>query len=249
MKLSKIPRNRFELWAKTGQHLWRVTQARQYVSEWLSYVSNPYIAYSSGKDSTCVLALVREQAPTTPAVYFDADCSFPESAELIDRIGAIRFKTDEPFLDTLGRFGFDAGDDLDRATMKSTVWNPIKRLIAEFGFDGVAYGLRAEENLGTRGRLAKKRGAVFQYKRDGLWACQPICDWRYNDVWAFIVSENLSYCGVYDKMWDMPEDDQRISYWAGETKRRHGRWAWLKRNYPELFNRFADKFPEVRCYV
>jgi len=133
--------------------------------------------------------------------------------------------------------------------MRTTVWNPIKRLVAEYGFDGVCYGLRAEENPATRGQLARYRGAVFQYKRDGLWACQPIHDWTYNDVWAYIVTEKLPYCGVYDRMWDMPEEDQRLSYWAGETKRRWGRWAWLKRNYPDLFNRFAAEFPEARNYV
>src|SRR4030042_3087727 len=216
MKSSDMPRKRFELWSQIRQYQWRVEQARHRVSNWLEHVRNPYVAFSSGKDSTCVLALVKEQMPEVPAVYFDADCSFPESAKLVDRVGAIRFETDEPFLDTLARFGFDAGDDLDRATMKSTVWNPIKRLIEQYKFDGVAYGLRSEENPKTSGRLARMRGPVFQYKRDGLWACQPIFDWTYNDVWAFVVSNGLYYCGTYDRMWDMPEEDQRISYWAGE---------------------------------
>ena len=93
------------------------------------------------------------------------------------------------------------------------------------------------------------RGPVFKYKRDGLWGCQPIVEWRYNDVWAYIVSNNIPYCRTYDKMWDMPEADQRISYWAGETKRTYGRWAWLKRNYPDLFNKLAAQIPEVRGYV
>lgn len=241
---------RFRLHAQMPEYKRRVRLARQRVEDWLQLVGNPYIAFSTGKDSTCVLSLVREQRPETPAVYFDADCSYPESYVLMDATpNMIRFPTDEPFLDTLERFGFDETGKLDRATMQSTVWGPIKRLIAGYQFDGVCYGLRAEENPKTRGRHARQRGAVFQYKRDGLWGCQPIHDWTYNDVWAFIVTENLPYCGVYDKMWDMPEDDQRLSYWAGETKRRHGRWVWLKRHYPELWNQFAARFPEARAYV
>jgi len=153
-------------------------------------------------------------------------------------------------LATFKRFGgFEAGAELERETMNTTVWGPIKRLIAEYGFDGVAYGLRAEESPGTRGIHARVRGPIFQYRRDGLWACQPICDWTYDDVWAFIVAEGIAYCGVYDRLWDAPKEDQRLSYWAGETKRRWGRWAWLKRHYPELFNRFAAEFPEVRAYT
>lgn len=244
-------RLRFQLWAKTRQHLWRVKVAHERITRWLEKVRNPYIAFSTGKDSTCILRLAREQFPNAPAVYFDADCAFPESKAMLEQISnIIIFPTDEPLLTTFHRFGgFDAGPEMERETMRTTVYGPIKRLIVQFGFDGVVYGLRSEENPGTRGRLAEKRGAIFQYKRDDLWACQPIHDWSYNDVWAFIVSHDLPYCGVYDRMWNMPEEDQRLSYWAGETKRRWGRWAWLKRNYPELFNRFAAEFPEVRCYV
>ena len=232
-------------------YCWRVTQARRRVARWLTKVESPYVAFSSGKDSTCILHLVREQAADVPAVYFDADCSYPESKEMLARMeNVIRFAADEPLLDTFERFGgFDGGPALERETMRTTVWGPVKRLVEEYGFDGVAYGLRADENPGSRGKLARYRGAVFQYKRDGLWACQAIFDWEYNDVWAFIVSNGLEYCGVYDKLWDAPEDDQRLSYWAGETKRRWGRWAWLKRNYPELFNRFAEQFPEARNFV
>jgi 3'-phosphoadenosine 5'-phosphosulfate sulfotransferase (PAPS reductase)/FAD synthetase len=155
----------------------------------------------------------------------------------------------EPLLETFQRFGgFEGGKALERETMRTTVYEPIRKLIQEYGFDGCCYGLRAAESHG-RAMNAKTRGAVFQYKRDGLWACQPIHDWQYNDVWAYIVANDVPYCGVYDRMWDMPEEDQRLSYWAGETKRRWGRWAWLKRNYPDLFNRLARTFPEVRGYV
>jgi 3'-phosphoadenosine 5'-phosphosulfate sulfotransferase (PAPS reductase)/FAD synthetase len=82
-----------------------------------------------------------------------------------------------------------------------------------------------------------------------VWQCQPLGHWAYDDVWAYIVSNNVPYAGTYDKMWDMPEDDQRVSYWAGETKRRWGRYAWLKRNYPELWNKLTAALPEVRQYV
>jgi 3'-phosphoadenosine 5'-phosphosulfate sulfotransferase (PAPS reductase)/FAD synthetase len=245
-----VLQHRFELWSSLRQHKRLVEKARRRVGRWLEKVKNPYVAFSTGKDSTCILHLVREQASNVPAVYFDADCAFPESKEMLQQISnVIIYKTDEPLLETFRRFGGFGSRKLERETMQTTVWGPIKRLIAKYQFDGVAYGLRSEENPSSRGALSQYRGAVFQYKRDSLWACQPIHDWVYADVWAFIVLNSLPYCGVYDKLWDAPEEDQRLSYWAGETKRRWGRWAWLKRNYPELFNQFAAEFPEVRCYV
>jgi len=54
---------------------------------------------------------------------------------------------------------------------------------------------------------------------------------------------------VYDRMWDMPEREQRVSYWAGETNRENGRYVWLKRHYPELWNRLAAELPDVRAYA
>lgn len=245
-----LTRKRFELYAQLPGFQFKVKRAQGRVTDWLAHVQRPYIAFSSGKDSTCVLALVREQRPDAMAVYLDADCSFPESGELLDQTpNCLRFPCDEPFLDTLERFGLDANPkQLDRATMQSTVWGPIRRLLEEYQFDGVAYGLRADECRG-RAMHAYKRGGVFQYKRDDTWGCQPIWDWTYNDVWAFIVTQNLPYCGTYDRMWDMPEEDQRVSYWAGETKRTYGRYAWLKRNYPELFRKLAIRIPEVNSYV
>lgn len=226
----------------------RIRQAKDRVAAWLGAAGHGYCAYSAGKDSQVCLTLVREQDPNIPAIYFDAQCSFPEVDELLDRTtNLIRFPADEPFLETLGRCGL-SGLRVEQETMRTTVYGPIRRLIAKHGFDGVCYGLRAEESRG-RALHAYKRGAIFQYRHNGLWACQPIWDWTYNDVWAFIIWQGLPYCGTYDKLWDAPCEDQRLSYWAGETKRRWGRYAWLKRNYPDLFNKLAAAVPEVRSYV
>ena len=242
-------RKTFEAFAKLACHRHAVEQARRHVAQWLAQCERPYVATSGGKDSLCTLALVREQAPQTPAVYFDADCSFPEVDEfLVATPNLVRFPADEPILDTIKRFGLHAGAALEKATMQSTVYGPVKRLIAEYGFDAVAYGLRAEESK-WRAHHRKLRGHVFRYKRDGVLACQPIAHWTYLDVWAFIVANDLPYCGVYDRMWDMPEREQRVSYWAGETNRENGRLVWLKRNYPELWNRLAAEVPDARAYA
>jgi len=134
--------------------------------------------------------------------------------------------------------------------MRSTVYRPIKTLLAEHRFDGVFLGLRDEESHGRR-KLSKIRGQLFWQKRDGLWECLPVARLIYLDVWAYIVESDVDYCAVYDKQMELGLDpeDCRLSYWAGETKQRWGRWAILKRGWPELFNRFAAEFPEVRGYV
>lgn len=231
-----------------------VAKTKEIITEALGKTRNPYIAFSTGKDSVVMADLVWQQCPEVPAVYFDADCAFPESSALLSRYesaghNVIRWKC-EPLLETLKRVGGPTSDRCEVETMRSTVYHPIRRLLAEYHFDGVFLGLRGEECYG-RMKLAQVRGELFWQKRDSLWECIPISRWTWKDIWAYIVSQDVDYCGVYDKLMEMglPPEDCRLSYWAGETKRRWGRWAILKRGWPELFNRFAAEFPEVRGYV
>lgn len=239
----------FRLHSQRPEFARRVALAQSVIEQWLSQCHRPYISFSGGKDSTCLLALVREQKIDCPAVYFDADSSFPEVAVLLNSTeNLLCYRTDEPLLDTLRRIGLSGAAQLDKATMENTVWGPIRRLIAEHRFDAVTYGLRTEESRGRK-LHCYTRGPIFRYQRDSVLACQPLAHWNYLDVWAFIVSRNLPYCGVYDRMWDLAREDQRVSYWAGETKRRYGRYTFLKRHYPALWNQLAASLPEVTAYA
>jgi len=242
------------LHAHLSSYEWHVGQAQAVIARALEKASHPYIAFSTGKDSTCIAHLVWQEHPEVPAVYYDADCAFPESTALLARYEAagksIIHWPCEPILETMRRVGGPTSDRCEAETMRSTVYRPIKSLLAKHHFDGVFLGLRNEESYG-RQRLAEVRGQLFWQKRDALWECIPIANWTYLDVWSYIVINDIDYCAAYDKQMELGLDaeDCRLSYWAGETKRRWGRWAVLKRGWPELFNRFAAEFPEVRCYV
>lgn len=239
----------FTLHSRLPAYRHRVARAFSTTREWLELCQKPYIAFSGGKDSTVILHITRQLAPDTPAIYLDADNCFPEVSDLIDQTpNCTRYPTSEPFLATLKRFGLDGGKDLDRQTMKSTVYEPVRKLIDEYGYDGCIYGIRAEESHGRR-KSVQVHKEIFFAKGYGVWQCQPIGWWLYRDIWTYIVSNNVPYAGTYDKMWDMPPDDQRVSYWAGETKRRYGRYAWLKRTYPDLWNKLCQELPEVRSYA
>lgn len=108
--------------------------------------------------------------------------------------------------------------------------------------------IQKEESEG-RAMTARFHGLLYRYKRDSVLRCLPVATWSYRDIWAYITLHHIDYNRVYDRMWDLPTEDQRVSYWAGETKRRWGRFVWLRLHSPELFNRFAERFPEVRNFV
>lgn len=241
-------RRLFELYAKLPLFKKRVENAKEAITEALSQSDKPYVAFSTGKDSLVVLDLVRSIKPDVQAVYLDADCAYPESQAMLDRTdNLIRFKTKEPFLETIQKYGL-FNTELENITMETTVYEPIRRLLKKYEFDCVFIGLRAEESRGRR-ILYRSRGRLFFNKRDGILECQPVADWKYRDIWAYIVAEHLDYCGVYDKLWEMPEANQRLSYWAGESERRNGRYFWLNKHYPDLFNKVAEVCPEVRRFI
>lgn len=250
--MDEMTRLRFQLHSRTRAFGRKVAQAQALISTALVEASHCYIALSTGKDSLVVAHLVWEQQPDIPAVYFDADCAFPESSALLDRYEQagrpiIRFQT-EPLLDTFARLGGPTAAGIEQATMESTVYAPIKALLATHHFDGVFLGLRAAESYGRR-KSAQVHGSLYRYQRDGVLRALPVARFTYEDIWAYIVSRGIDYNAVYDRMWDMPEEDRRVSYWAGETKRTHGRWAFLRAHYSDLFNRFAERFPEVRQFI
>ena len=251
MKMPTALRKQFLLHAKKQSFQQKVISAEARICHLWHRANKPYIAFSGGKDSHVCLALARSVFPDLPAVYFDADCAYPSVTELLENTeNLIRFRTQETFLETLGRVGLHH-PKIEKITMETTVYEPIARLLETYNFDGCIYGLRAEESAARRAHA--KRGATFQYALDsihrGTYACQPIYDWSYNDVWAYLVNKQIPYCKEYDRLWDLPEREQRISYWAGESNRNFGRFARLKENHPDLFNELQKVCPEIREFV
>lgn len=244
--INKAP---FMAHALSTRHKRKVDKAILRIQEFSELVKRPYIAFSMGKDSTVTLHLTRIVIPQCKAIYIDANCAFPEVYELLARTpNTEKYPATEDFLDTLERMGgVDGGRELENETMRTTVIHPIKQLAA-LGYDGQVVGLRAEENHG-RFTNFKVHGAVYFHRGYRIYTCQPIGDWSYDDVWAYIFSNNIEYCKTYDKMWHLPRDWQRISYWAGETARRYGRWAWLRQNYPDLFSTLYQRFPNASRYT
>lgn len=250
--MPETERLRAQLRARLPGFAHRVAQAQAIITEGLAAMARPYIAFSTGKDSLVMAHLIWEQDATVPAVYFDADCAYPETLALLDRMEAvgrpiIRWPC-EPMLDTFARLGGPDAPGVENETMRTTVYRPAKAIIAAHGYDGVFVGLRMEESR-ARHLSGIMHGNLFHLQRDGIMECRPVLRWTYDDIWAYIVSRDLDYNRAYDRMWELPEANRRVSYWAGETNIQFGRWVFLRQHYPELWNRFCERFPEARAYA
>jgi phosphoadenosine phosphosulfate reductase len=240
------------LHAHTRIYKARLDSARRIVSGALVASRNGYIALSGGKDSTVVMELVRRQAPELPCVFSDDEWNFPETMEYIGRVSnctriAATVKHAEWF--TSWEHGPEGIPD-------NTIWvdapknNGLQTYAKERGYDLVYLGLRQEESAARKMHL-RTMGPLFRAQSDQTWHCNPIHDWTWQDVWAYIVSNNLDYNRAYDRLEELGElpQYQRIGPFAVERVLQLGQLVILKRGWPELFNRFAAEHPEARRYV
>lgn len=236
--------------ATSEEYAERLAEAQSLLAMALAAATRPYIAFSTGKDSTVCAHLAWSVDPTIPAIYIDAHCAFPGGYELLDQMIAdgqkvIVLEIDH-FLDTLEEIGGPEDPRCDGYTLRKTVFEPVKHL-ADDGWDLGVVGVRAEESPQRRARL-QRQGLWPEELFCGMRQVTPIGHWTTADVWAFIVSEGCRYNRTYDEMDDLPQAKRRVSYWAGETARHRGRWTWLRRHYPELWVIYAERFPYVRRF-
>jgi phosphoadenosine phosphosulfate reductase len=228
------------LHAKTSIFKHRVEVARRIIGEAVEKCKSPYVAFSTGKDSTVVYGLVCEFIPNIPAVWSDDEWYLPESLEYVQRLQA-------------------TGKDIRQ--IRTNAWH-AEWFQVKGGWDGIPHyaksqdmdlvflGLRQEENSRRRIHL-RKFGPLFFAQSDDFWHCNPISQWDWRDVWAYIHSSGLDYNRAYDRMREIgiPPERQRIGPLAVESVLGYGQLAILKRGWPELFNKYATRHPEARLYV
>jgi 3'-phosphoadenosine 5'-phosphosulfate sulfotransferase (PAPS reductase)/FAD synthetase len=93
-------------------------------------------------------------------------------------------------------------------------------------------------------------GPLFFAQSDQFWHCNPIHQWSWKDVWAYIYSNEVDYNRAYDRLDEIgvEPEHQRIGPLAVERVLSFGQLVILKRGWPDLYNKFCDKYPEARLY-
>jgi phosphoadenosine phosphosulfate reductase len=179
-------------WAGTQEHRRTVERARAVIREALRSCRRPLVAYSGGKDSSCLLHLVLEQDPDVTVLHWDYGphyiprCLEAEFVENARALGAknIRVETSGEYL----RLGRRAVNVLGREYLGRLLTSMRDRE----GYDLAFVGLRREESLKRRRRMdAGRFAAPFRES----W---PLADWSWKDVWAYIFARGLPYASVYD---------------------------------------------------
>lgn len=217
----------------------KVEKSKDIIKEFLTVASNPYIAWSTGKDSTVVLGLTRGIKNIT-AVHLDGGVELPGTKETRNKIdNVIHYQSPQSFLYVAGQYGLDS-----KETRKG---NFFKEFEDSHDFDGVIMGLRMDES--NIRKYNAKRGAIYQ-RKDGYHVCQPILNWTMTDVFAYLFTENLPIHPHYLLKGPFPTSERRVGSYVSSRNRgaEFGRFVKLKYFYPELYRELVDKFPELKKY-
>ncbi len=223
------------LHAKSHLYNARIVSARRIISEAMRVCGTWYVALSGGKDSTVVANLVRDMLPEVPLVWSDDEWYLPETAAYMERQTNLRhIRTNAQHTDW-----FHISGD----------WNGIPDYARAQGWEGAFIGLRQEESNRRRVYL-RTHGPLHFAEINRQWQCNPIHNWSWRDVWAYIFANDLDYNHAYDRLDEIgiEPQNQRIGPLAVDRVLGLGQLGVLKRGWPGLYNEFVAKYPEARSY-
>lgn len=219
---------------------------------------NPYLALSGGKDSVAMAFIVNEAAVQCGKNFriwsHVSDASFPGTVETCQEVAARLSRPLDLWESECS--AFDAVKQEKRQSFgKSGVFFDSVREYAK-DKDVAFVGVRARESK-RRSRAAKAHGQVFESRDMGdVTVCHPLLWFRLEDVAAALYEYNAPVHPIYKKT---PIDSGRnalreeqfirLSYVTSKDLLNKGTAVFLKVNYPALFNRLAEVYPDIRLWV
>jgi phosphoadenosine phosphosulfate reductase len=260
--MNQDERELYLLYSKLNSHKWQIEKSLHVIERGLGKMTSPYISMSFGKDSIVLSHLIWSHYPQIPMMYVDCGKfdEWPDTPRVKKEFLAMFPKAEltELTAPSIWEFyksvGFYIQDEETNKETRAAQREYAKSLglaldgeAKRRGFDGSFIGLRREES-DNRSRLFIMRGNLYYAKTRGAWACHPLEKWTSKDIWAYIAKNNLPYNELYDLA---PEGRElaRNGAMFGTRSARYGRLVFLKKTYPDLFNRFAAEHPEARAYV
>lgn len=251
--MNALERSGFLAHAQTAAFERKVEQTENIIRRWLEKCESPYVRFSGGKDSTVMLHLAREIQPEMPAMYTHDEFLLPETEAIVGstpNLRKIAYTNPHAPWFTAWENGPDGlpedVDWIETDDAKDTAAIYQDR----YGHDGVAIGSRADENK-TRKAYLKAKGPLFKVHSRDVWQAYPVAFWNDKDIWAYLLSRGVEYNRAYDKLSEMgvPLRERRVGPLAVEGPARSGALAILKQGWPNLFNQFAERYPETKRYV
>lgn len=244
MFLDKDTREYFYKYSHLNKHINKVLKSQEILEKYLDMCPNTYLSWSCGKDSTAVLSLLRaiDKDEKIPVIHFDLGVELPNTDSYKANFTNITtFKPSKNLIETMLEFGFES-----KECRKS---NFIKEFTDNNKFDGHIMGLRYNESSARRNLF--KRGSIYKREEDDMWVCNPIYNWDFEDVFAYLISSCVPIHPHYSIKSNQPLEERRVGGYVSGRNRgsEFGRFYWFKEQYPKEFYELSNKFKEINNYV
>lgn len=226
--------------------------------EMLSAHEKPYVSLSGGKDSVAMAFIVDEAAQLANKNFtlwsHISDASFPGTLETCKKVAEkVGRKLD---VYKHGESAFDLINNKKRQAFgKKGVF--FDSVIAYSQNKDLAFvGVRAGESK-RRMQAAKAHGMCFHSKSMGdIDVCNPLQWFSIYDVASVLYEYNAPIHPIYKKF---SVDDKcnangepifiRLGYITSKDLLDKGTAVFTKTNYPEIFNKLREAFPEIGNYT
>jgi 3'-phosphoadenosine 5'-phosphosulfate sulfotransferase (PAPS reductase)/FAD synthetase len=237
----------WKLRSKTFEYKRHLDQAKRIIYNALEK-GNGVISWSSGKDSTAMTHLIKSISPEIPIIIQFDDCDWPEKKLYVERVSQTQnwnYHVAEPDFSVWGKsFEYKIGDEnicsQNHIFTQESFLSLLRLKQNELGCDLIFLGLRAEESH-SRYLNIIKRGSLYQVKNED-WHCLPLANWSVEDVFAYLVENDIEINPCYFHNRFYPPEKIRLS-WAIPTQTgiRYGDLEHIRFYYPEQFQRLRDR--------
>lgn len=253
----RYPWKEIAIRSMSSVHKYKVDVAKQRLIEALNADIDWRLGWSAGKDSTALAVLGWVCGLSLPSFGEKDDIDYPGEEVYLQRMGKALGHGDVEILRPkvsllawLAEHKIDLTADLhgQAASLSSEhFYGLLREHRKQKGYNGVILGLRSDE---SKHRAVNRASHGWMYKRKGddLTVACPIADWEDIDVHAFLASHNIPLLPVYFCVDPgMIALKLRKSWWiAGGGCARHGHYTWLRRWWPDLYEKAATIDSGVR---
>jgi len=242
-----------EIRQHSNSFLKKLNTAKSIVRQAFSQCKSPYVAVSGGKDSIAMLGIVNDVANESGRQFSVwshlSDASFPGTLETIEE--ACRQIEAIPEIDWSPVSAFEVVTNKIQAQFgkKGYFFSAIENYVKLNNKDLAFVGVRAGESH-RRARACKIHGSIFKTKVPSpITVCYPLIYFDVFDVAGAICHYNLPFHPVYSKV---PVDGNklniRLGYLTAKDLLHMGSAVFIRLNYPELYMKLRQAYPEISQY-
>lgn len=234
-------------------------QALDLCCKMLEQYKRPYAAISGGKDSVAMACIIWEASKIT-GKPFDlwchiSDASFPGTRETVDQVAKMT-KMDLTYYESAqSAFKLLSRKARQRFGKTGVFFDSIRHYVKSEKKDLAFVGVRAYESK-RRMAAAKAHGQVFESNdMGGITVCNPLQWFRLEDVAAVITEYNAPIHPIYRKMAtstgkNVNDEEKwiRLGYITSKDLLNYGTVVFIKLNYPGIYAKLKQAYPEVGLY-